>query len=186
MNKKSSATTTIDQSWVNDDVPEDDIRHNANGSEFIPIQIIEGLLSRLDVCWGTENFKFRVFNIHEQTFASGSLELVVMFFGKLRRIIGAATFEIFGGENVEAITKSECIKNGSKILGKRMGRDLNNRDDTLVRETTSPTIKKNGKQKPPAVKMHPDKYIREAYAKAVANNDTNIISTLENAYDFTL
>lgn len=178
--------TPVDHSWVNNEVPEEEIDYNDDGSEFIPIPIVEGLLSKVDLCWGTENFKFRIFSIGERTFASGSLELVLVFFGKIRRIVGAATFEIFGGENVEAVCTSECTKNASKKLGRRFGKFLNGRGDMLVRQGASPTIKKNGKQKPPAVKMQPDKYIREAYAKAVANNDTNIISTLENAYDFTL
>lgn len=179
--KKQSPTN--DQSWVNDEVPENEIDYNDDGSEFIPIPIVEGLLSKVDVCWGTENFKFRIFSIGERTFASGSLELVLMFFGRLRRVVGAATIEIISGDNVEAIIKSESIKNSSKVLGKRFGRDLNGRGDMLIRQSPSPTIKKNGKQKPPAVKKDPDEKMQAQYNKAVDTKQDGLVAALNEIYN---
>lgn len=181
--------TTEDYSWINDDPLE--IDYNADESEFIPIFYIEQKLTKLDPFWGTENFKFQFIRGGSNVaFADGSLEIVVMYGGRIRRLVGAATILVpantdftdpMVNTNYGATIKSECIKNGVKAIGRSFGSHLNERD--IIFTPANKTLK-NGAKKRPAVKMKADKSIREAYAKAVVNNDTNIVTTLENAYDF--
>lgn len=168
--------------WIDDDPPQEEIDQNADGSEFIPIPIVEDLLYKVDPYWGTENFKFRIFNIEQFFFASSSVELVINFFGTIRRLVGASTFEISEGENVEAKALSESTKNASKKLGKRFGKNLNGRGDMLVKEMPLPAPKKNGKEKPPAVKLQPDLKIQAQYNHAVENK-TGMVDVLEALYE---
>ncbi len=186
-----SKKTEQDYSWINDDPIETEIDHNQDGSEFIPIFFVETKLTRLDPFWGTENFKFQFLkSASGMMFADGSLELVVTYGGRTRKLIGATTMLVpadtdftdpLVNSNFSATIKSLSISNAVKPIGPSFGQNLNDRGVIL---NPSPAAKKNGKQKRPAVKLKADKAIREAYAKAVVSNDINIVATLEAAYDF--
>lgn len=176
-----------DYSWINSDPEEVDT--NADGSLFIPIFFVEGKLTRLDPFWGTENFRFQlVRGASGAMFASGSLEIVVMYGGRTRRLVGAATQYVPAdldyenptlNTNYEAVIKSECIKNGVKAIGKAFGSALNERD-----VIASPANKsgKTKREKPPAVKMKPTEKIQAQYNKAYEEQN-GLVTVLEAIYE---
>lgn len=179
-------------SWLNEE-PEF-IDCNLDGSEFIPILIIERLLTELDCGWGTENFKFRIITFENKTYISSSVELVISYGGKTRRIVGASSYELRPREgidfttleNSEPTSLSESIKNAAKKLGKRMGSELNGRYDSIrgVKDTDtySSGYKKLGSRS--AVDMPPPPDIIERYKAAEEKGDIATLRSLEKIYQF--
>lgn len=180
--QKGTTPTQQDYSWINDSPTENEVETNDDGSQFIPIPIVENLLYKLDANWGTENFKFRIFTIEERVFASSSVELIVTIGGKLKKLVGASTFEIFGGENVEAVSLSESTKNASKKIGPRFGKNLNGRGDMLVKKNAPPVPQKNGKQKPPAVEMQPDEKMQKQFNDAWHAGNHDLMNKIKIIY----
>lgn len=173
--------------WLNEDP--DIIDYNDDGSTFIPILVVERQLTELDQYWSTENFKFRTFIVNEKVYVSSSIELVISYAGKTRRLVGASTYQFkpdenleYGSatlENAEPSSLSESIKNGVKKLGKRFGSELNDRVTDVIR---------NGKKKTPrniqnSVKMDADEGIKNMYEKAIADDNKPLITMLENRFN---
>lgn len=180
-----------DYSWIDNDPLQEEIDTNADGSEFIPIYHVERKLFKLDTHWGTESFHFQLFKgVSNAMLVQSSLELVITYGGRTRRIVGSTTSFVpadvdftdsLVNSNYSGTLKSENIKNAAKTIGKAFGAALNERDVILTPVNKS---SKNGKQKPPAVKMPADKHIRQEYAKAVVEGDTQFVKELEAAYEF--
>lgn len=177
-----------DHSWINDDPLEEEIYPTDDGSVYIPIYFGEKKLTKLDPFWGTENFKFQFIRGSSGfAFADGSLELVVTYGGRTRKLVGAATILVPAdtdftdpavNSNFSATIKSLCICNGMKPIGPNFGQRLNDRD--VMHTPTKTPVK--GKQKPPAVKMNPDEKIQSQYNKAYEQKN-GLVAVLENIYD---
>lgn len=176
--------------WLNED-PEF-IDYNMDGSEFVPILILEKQLTVLDSHWSTENFKFRTFSVLDKIYVSSSIELIVSYNGKTRKLVGASTFEFKGNdhledtpttlESAEPSSLSESTKNAAKKLGKRFGSQLNDRGGDVIRNTEKKTNKPVRDIKN-AVKMDADQKIIETYKNAVKENNTVLSTMLENRYN---
>lgn len=175
--------------WINDSPPSEIIESNPDGSVFIPIGHIETLLTKLDAFWGTENYRFKLIAGHSGAMlADGSLEVVVSYGGRTRRLVGAATLVIPADINLEnpyenhnfgATVKSECIKNAVKAIGLAFGAGLNDR------LTYTPTDKKpaqNGRKKPDPVQMPVDEAMQRQYNAAVDNGNEKLKTSIEVAY----
>ncbi len=181
--------TQQDYSWINDDPLETEIDHNDDGSIFIPIFFVETKLTKLDPFWGTENFKFQFLkSASGMMFADGSLELVVTYGGRTRRLVGAVTMIVpadtdftdpFVNSNFSATIKSLAISNSVKPIGPSFGQNLNDRGVIL---NPSPAAKKNGKQKPPPVKKKPPEKIQQQYNIAYEAGNGLVIA-LEALYE---
>lgn len=181
---------TPDYSWIDNDPAEEEIDHNPDGSVFIPVFHVESKLTRLDSHWGTENFKFQLLkSASGLMFADGSLELVVTYGGRTRRLVGAATMLVpadtdftdpFVNSNFSATLKSECCKNSVKPIGKSFGQALNDRDVISSPANKAPV---KGKQKPPAVKMKADEKIQQQYNNAMEIGATGLVAALDIIYE---
>lgn len=117
------------KTWLSTPCADSDIKPNSDGSEYIPIGIIENKLDKFD-SWGTSNFKFQIFKTSNYWFASGSVELLVVNNKKSKTINGAVTYSIGRRDSnmdYEATVLSFCIANAAKKLGKQFGRHLNGR-----------------------------------------------------------
>lgn len=175
--------------WINEAPSEDEVDTNADGSEFIPIYHVERKLFKLDTHWGTENFKFSLIRgASGCMFADGSLELVVTYGGRTRRLVGAATLLVPSdtefdnpvvNSNFGATVKSECIKNSAKGCGRSFGSALNERDIIL---TPVNKIPKNGKQKPPAVEMKPDEKMQKQFNNAWDAGNHDLMDKIKIIY----
>lgn len=168
--------------WLNQEPEADLIQDSPEGGRHIPIEKLKPLLTELDPFWGTENFKWNYMLIGGAMHLSSSVELIVTYGDKKRRLAGASTFDVNTyGENTHyvAIGLSEAIKNSAKNLGKRFGSELN-----LPQEGVDvlPKQKTNGRKIP--VKINADKEIRKQYASAVARMDSVEVSKLESMYNF--
>lgn len=168
--------------WMDTDPPEEELSQNEDGSEFIPIWMVERGLGLIDPAWSTDNFKFRVFTIGDKTFASSSLEgMISTPYGRVKRI-GSSTFQINPDvesiDSIESASLSESTKNFAKKICKRLGRDLNGRSDVIRKEQAGPKKKKE------AVKTTPDAITRLRYVKALADNDTATVNLLDSIYNF--
>src|ERR1700733_6991479 len=135
-----------------------EVFENADGSQYIPVGIVEGLLDWFtDKNWETNKFQFRTFEIGGKSFVSGSLEL--SFFhpdlfvnGMMRKnidrigrtVIGCATVDIntmmakdiYSTDitDYEATILSLALCNAAKKLGNRFGRSLNGRGVNKVED----------------------------------------------------
>lgn len=178
----------IDYSWINTRPPEDQISTLSNGAEFLDISVVERLLYRLDSHWGTENFKFRVFEFLGIPFVSGSLELVVTYGGRTRRLIGAYTepvppetnpYDPNTNANYEATVKSECTKNAVKPIGVAFGQGLNDRLTNISPKTRRA---ETGAKKREAAFPLPDEGVQKSYNNAIEVNNTSLANSIRNAY----
>lgn len=177
-------------SWLNEE-PEF-IDYNLDGSEFIPILFLEKQLTELDSHWGTENFKFRTFSVLDKIYISSSVELVISYNGKQRRLVGASTFQFKTADGIEEMPStlesaepsslSESLKNAAKKLGNRFGSQLNDRGGDVIRNNGK---KSNRPVRDPknSVKMDADEKIMEMYNNAVKDNNTAIVIMLETRYN---
>jgi hypothetical protein len=162
------------------------IEDNADGSQFVPIGIVETDLTELDTHWGTENFKFRVFQMGEYWYISSSVELAINYGGLKRKLVGASTVRVDQQnpiiDNAESISLSESTKSAAKKIGKRFGSELNGRMDAIrFFEPSTNTARNN--QKKSAVLMKPDEKIIQQWQQAHAKNDIQKIKFLESMYD---
>lgn len=124
--------------WLDEDPPSYEIAKNNDGSEFIPIAIVEELLNKLtDRTWETKHFAWSLFSHGDVVLVSASVQLEVGYtLGPstphcvFRSITGAVTFtsDAYAPNiNLAATALSECIKNAAKKLGRRFGNKLNDR-----------------------------------------------------------
>jgi hypothetical protein len=164
--------------WLQEHPKPEEVKENEDGSQYIPIGIVEQLLDRMtDNNWETKKFKIH-FN-PEYDLISASLELWVPAYGTIdhyRALTGAITFKAADyapNEDFAAIAVSECIKNAAKKLGNRFGRSLNGRTENFT-----------PKPKKQSVKLKPDSKIKHEYLQAIANLDETKIAVLEGIYDF--
>ncbi len=165
--------------WLKGDPLPEEIRFNEDGSAFIPIEIVETLLTEVDPFWSDSAFRMKTFSIGGKHFASSSITLHVAINARTISRTGAATLEITeDATNVEAIMLSEAKKNAAKKYGNRFGANLN-RNDSVDPATTSQVRVKKEKV---ATKMPADDGIIKKYLTAVANNDTENIKRLTAAY----
>lgn len=179
--------TTPNYDWIN--TPPIIVDQNADGSEFIPIGIIEGSLTKLDPHWGDENFRFQIFTGRSGAMlADGSLELIVTYGGRQRRLVGAATMLIPAdvdfddpsiNSNYGATIKAECRKNAAKGLGLHFGAGLN---DRLTINTPQQKPVLNGRKKPDAVEINPDDKIQQQYNFAAETLNEKAMLVLKQVY----
>lgn len=165
--------------YLNQQPFEYEILSNEDGSQFIPIWIVEALLSEVDPFWNTDNFKFQTLNVEGVPFVSASIEMVLHFGDNLVRRTGATTFQVVNFENVEAVALAEATKNAAKKYGSRLGKDLNGRNGDNIKSEPRPI-----KEKKKPVLMSPDIRINEMYSKAVVENNAQKIEALTAIYDF--
>lgn len=179
-----------DHSWINDDPLEEEIEYDEKQDAFfIPIFFIEKKLFRLDPFWGTENFRFQFLkSTSGLMFADGSLELVVNYGGRVRKLVGAATVLIPAdtdfndpkiNSNFSATIKSISTSNASRPIGNSFGANLNERD--VIRNPMQKT-QKNGKQKPPPVKKSPNEKIQQQYNISFEEGN-GLVAAIEAIYD---
>jgi hypothetical protein len=112
---------------------------NEQGAEYIPIWAIEDDLDTLDESWHKREHKWEYSKCGNYL----STSIVVVVFG--RTLCGASYIRITdypSEQNIMAVGISEAIKNAVKVLGKRFGRELN---DRRSQGDTQP-ITKNEKQ----------------------------------------
>lgn len=145
--------------------------------------IIEELLDELtDKNWETINYTSKFVKDHNGNhFISASLELVVHYSGKTRRITGAVSFPLNyfpNNTHYDNTAKTLCISNAASDLGKRFGRGLNKVHPVVT----------SGKQymgvSVQNTKMKPDADIMQEYIKAVTECNYEKISALEYIYEF--
>lgn len=182
-------TETYD--WINTPPTEEELATNDDGSEYIPIGIVEKKLYRLDTHWGTENFKFQLWvGKSGIMWAEGSLEVCLSYGGRFRRLVGAATMIVPAdaefdnpavNSNFSATLKSEAIKNSVKAIGLSFGAGLN---DRLTINTPQQKPVLNGRKRAGPVKIPADTEIRKAYAKAIVEKNTTLIESFEKNYEF--
>lgn len=174
--------------WMNIPPAEEELSQNVDGGVFIPIGIVEKKLFRLDSHWGTEKFIFKLFTAGGVIFADASLELVVNYAGRTRRLIGAVTLPVpteiditnpAENLNFSATCKSEATKNAIKPLGLAFGQGLN---DRLTTNTPQPKTSANGRKKPDAVMLPPDKKIQQQYNDAVETCNERIMAAIKTVY----
>jgi hypothetical protein len=127
-----------------------EVFENADGSQYIPVGIVENLLDQLtDTHWSTENFisnsSTRVSNSNEKTsFIGGKIELTVTYGNITRTLTGvcdikvsdliAKTIHDKDNESYQATVLSNCLCNAAKKLGNRFGRSLNGRGVNKVED----------------------------------------------------
>lgn len=178
---------TDSYAWINTPPSQDHIE-TINGAEFIPIGIVETLLYKLDSHWGTENFKFQVIELMGVPLVSGSLELVVTYGGRTRRLVGAATLPVdptlnmldpYVNANFSAVLKSECTKNAVKPIGLSMGQGLNDRTVITTPQKETPNL---GKAKRPALFPQPDEAMQGSYNRAVESVNQPLMKSIKNTY----
>jgi len=158
--------------------PKEALKENADGSKFIPINVLESFLDALN--WSTRNFNHYIFkNGYADLAVSASIELVIRYEhnGKEieRSFVGCASFPLKSIEpntHFLATVKSECIKNAASDIGNYFGRGLN---DNLP---LSDSVK--NEEKP---KVKPDSKIMKQFLEAVEKGDTATITMLSNIYD---
>lgn len=152
------------------------LKANEDGSRFIPINILEDELDKLD--WSTKNFHHMIFkNGYADLVVSASLELIIKHGNNERSFVGCANLSLNSiGNNPHflATIKSECIKNAATDIGYLYGRHLN---DEVLKNTTlnNPT--------PTKPKSKPDSKIMQQFLKAVEEGDTATITMLSNIYE---
>lgn len=130
-----------------------EVFNNADGSQYIPVGIIEELLDLFtDKCWDTNCFKFSKYEDNGKGYVSGSVELTVSFDGNMLNRVGAATlsieelksFNVALGEkentSFEATILSLALCNAAKKLGNRFGRSLNGRGVGKVQDETKESL----------------------------------------------
>lgn len=134
------------KTYLNTEPLPEEIRINANGSRYLPIDIVRSKLDYLtNSKWEVTNFSHLYFNNAGQLSISGSLEL---FFNVdsdtddiysvliLRRLTGAATFKLTDYEDnnhYAATLKSLCIVNALSQEYPCFGKNLNNDIDAEVK-----------------------------------------------------
>lgn len=114
---------------------------NQDGSQYIPIGVIEKKLDEIFSSWNTSNWRSSIIIITGKEYYDASVELIV--FDKESKVTvtktGSVTFPIFemdDNKNYAATALSFCIANAAKRLGKVFGRELNNRMTTLDTAST--------------------------------------------------
>lgn len=174
------------QQWLQQEPDPTEISKNSDGSDFIPIGIIEPLLDELtDGDWSTSNFKYSTQVYGTTLLISASVELSVRYkiktgepgFGVWdtvrRRISGAVTFtDATHGSNLNfaATALSECIKNAAKKLGPRFGRNLNDRGAMLAIQDA------------PSLKPKMDVITAKKYENAKKIDDIKTMLEISNNY----
>ena len=168
--------------WLNE--PPRVIKQNDDGSEYVPISCVQEDL--LEGYKGNTKMELLRESYHSEGLSGiGRLHYKHPISGEWLFQDGSASIPFNQGMRLDFPSLSghimlSCAKKIGPRFGQKLNRDLE--DDQVLNEPL--TAKKNVKQKRPAIKIKADKAIREAYAIAVVNGDTNIVATLENAYDF--
>lgn len=148
---------TNHQEWLQEKPSPEDIRINPDGSEFLPIYIVESLLDQLtDTNWNTPHYDFESNELKETIEKNGTKELVSyvllsgtvhldFHYGGIQRvIIGCAQKRITDfkaktelekdNEDFKATMFSLALCNAAKKLGNRFGRSLNGRGVNKVED----------------------------------------------------
>lgn len=134
--------------WLAEDPPASVIAKLTDGDqevEYIPIGQIESMLDE-KFNWDTKEFRFNIYKTGTYWFATGSVELALEEISNLkpeyyagalkevplyrRNLTGAATIAISSRDDnmhYESTILSLATANAAQKLGKRFGRELNNR-----------------------------------------------------------
>jgi hypothetical protein len=152
------------------------LEKNDDGSEYIPIWQVENDLDHL--CgnnWSRHSHKYSFHVGHSgEEWLSTSHLLEVNYSGMKRVLLCSSIItlqEYPFNSNLVQTGIAEATKAGVKVIGRRFGKELNDR-----------TISKEKKKKDP-IKARPDKSVMNAYMKAVADKDTSKIDQLLSRYD---
>lgn len=175
--------------WLQQQPLPEEVSKNDDGSEFIPIVIVETNLDELtDGDWSTKNFQYSVHVYGTTLLISASVELCVSYavnIGKPgyghwvvlnRTLVGAVTFtDLKHGSNLDfaATGLSEAIKNAAKKLGPRFGKNLNGRGGDLNKATLPLE---------PLEKPIMDVITQKKYENAKKSGDTKTLLEIENYY----
>lgn len=170
--------------WLLEQPQPEEIQDNTDGSQYLPIGIVETKLRQFDPAWSANNFTFLPISFYDGTYLNGSIEVTVSIcFGDggkyMKVMVGAATIkaeDYLPNTDWAATLKAECIKNAVKALGAQFGSELNGRVD--VRKDIV-----GNKQRPRADKIVPDANILEQYREAVAKGNEKKRVMIEAAYD---
>jgi hypothetical protein len=137
--------------WLDQDPPAEVIAKLVDGEQsvdYIPIGHVEKMLDEKFI-WQTFDFKFQIYKTGTYWFASGSVGLSVREYGAtayMRDLIGAATIIISSKDDnmhYESTILSLATANAAQKLGKRFGRELNNRmevGETAFKNRTEPEV----------------------------------------------
>lgn len=171
---------SVTKTWIQEEPPAGEIALNKNGSQYIPIAIVESLLDEYtEGHWETRNFDYSFCNYGTVFMISASVELTVWVRRNpnealmiSRTITGACTFsdaDFAGNLDFVGTALSECIKNAAKKLGARFGKNLNGR----------------GEMRGEVVKDKPmmDVVTAKKYQNAKLAGDVKTISEIENYYN---
>lgn len=154
----------------------ENIEQNDDGSVYIPIWQVENDLNYISHGkWGRFSHKYSFHIDHNGVeWLATSHELDVNYNG-VKRILLCSSFisplDYKETKNFIHTGIAEATKAGVKVLGKRFGRELNER-----------TVLKPKTKKEP-IKARPDNKVMAAYLKAVAEKDTPTIERLLKRYD---
>jgi hypothetical protein len=160
--------------WLQEHPKPEEVKENEDGSQYIPIGIVEKLLdegaAHFDFGnWGTK--KFQIQYHFEQDLISASIDLEF----DNRTVTGGITFrpdDYAPNEDFAAIAISECIKNAAKKLGNRFGRSLNGRTENFT-----------PKPKKQSVKLKPDVTVMNKYLYYLTEGNEEEIQKLTSIYD---
>lgn len=160
---------------------------NTDGSQYIPVAIVEGLLDLLtDTHWSTNNFVYgsskRVLKPNEEVgYIGGKVELTVTYGNITRTLTGvcdikvddliAKTINEKDNESYQATVLSHCLCNAAKKLGNRFGRSLNGRGVNKVEDK---------KEMPLPV---PDKGVIKLWLKYCEDGDIKMQEIFLTIYD---
>jgi hypothetical protein len=165
--------------FLDAEVPQEEIE-TINGAQYQPIWVIENLLDELtSATWNRCNHKFEVKEFGDDVHILTSIEVHVNYGGYSRVLIGGSSIsgkDYPDNPNPAQVGIAEATKAAVKVLGRRFGRYLNDRD--VNKETGKRTEKK-------AVKIFADVGIMLEYTRAIQENDIEKINNLQAAYDLT-
>lgn len=154
----------------------ENLEQNDDGSVYIPIWQVENDLNHVTHSqWGRFNHKYSFHvDINGIEWLATSHELEVNYAGT-KRILLCSSFisplDYKGTKNFIHTGIAEATKAGVKVLGKRFGRELNERTALKVKIKKEP------------IKARPDSKVMTAYLKAVAEKDVQTTERLLNRYD---
>lgn len=155
------------------------LEQNDDGSSYIPIWQVENDLNDLCKCnWGRFEHKYSFHANHSGEEWLSTSHLLEVNYSGMKRILLCSSLinpkEYPGNSNLLQTGIAEATKAGVKVLGKRFGKELNDR--VISKAATKPNRK-------PPIKARPDNTVMSAYIKAVSEKDTKKIEQLLARYD---
>jgi hypothetical protein len=174
------------KAWLDEHPTPDMIEQNPDGSDYLPIWVVENLLEELyenkATEWDRKNHQYMVHEINGFLYLSTSFELFLKngIHPEFNRTILCGSMikllDYPDNSNWIATGIAEATKAGVKVLGNKFGKSLNAR--TVLKNKNGSDKKRNTEL------LKPDKEIRLQHGRALLENDTDAIQKLEKIYDF--